>query len=474
MSVEIRRDTEAGPDALPLAWDEFDLLLGRIRSGSVVPIVGSEMLVVEHADGSSTHLFDWICGELAGPLGLTALAPRSGFSLNDLVDAFLRSSDRRRGQLYRRVHQLLQGASIQPSAALRKLAAITDFSLLLTTTFDDLLYRAVLESDRPNADRTQQRVFCPRHADDLDAGWQREPGSVPVVYHLLGRASVEPDFALCDEDVLEFLVAMHAEHQSPRRLFDMVRGSNLLFIGCDFPDWLSRFFLRTLKRSRLSAEREQLEVVADTVVVADARLGEFLRRFSYQTYVYPGDAISFVDELYRRWSAGRPGADGTRSVAEAHAVVDASEAAGSVFLSYAAEDRLAARRLRDALHAAGIDVWMDDQRLDSGAAYDRIIEERIRDCALFVALVSNNTETRDEGYFRREWRLAEERTHRLSSRRRFVIPVAIDAIPASNSDTPTSFRKVTWGKAPGGIPNEDLVSDVREALRAIRRAEAGG
>ena len=458
------------------AWDEFDLLLSRIKSGLVVPIIGPELLIVENADGSMIHLYDWIARELAASIGLAQVPARTGFSMNELVDVFVQSSDRRRAQLYRRVYQLLQSALFKPPEALRKLAEISDFSLLITTTFDDLLYRAVAGSARPNADRTTLKVFSPKFAEDLDAGWQRGQGSDPIVYHLLGKASVEPDFALCDEDVLEFLVAMHAEHQSPRRLFDVVRSSNLLFIGCDFPDWLSRFFLRTLKRSRLSAEREQLEVVADTVVVADTRLGDFFRRFSYQTFVYPEDATSFVDELHRRWMAGRPTPSSTRAVSSAPVGEPkvSGGTPGSVFLSYANEDNAAAVRIRDSLLNAGLDVWMDEQRLDSGIAYDHIIEERIRDCALFVAVVSNSTETRDEGYFRREWRLAEERTHRLSSRRRFVIPIAIDAIEPDNSDTPPSFRKVTWGRAFGGNVGEALVRDVRDAYRAVRRLELTG
>ncbi|MCC6317216.1 MAG: toll/interleukin-1 receptor domain-containing protein [Gemmatimonadaceae bacterium] len=454
------------------SWEEFDLLLTRIRAGVVVPVVGAELLMVDDGAGGRVHLHDWIARELTGPLGLGATPVRSGFSLNDLVEAFLRQPDRRRAHLYRRVHQLLSGAMPAPPAALSRLAQITDFPLLLSTTFDDLLFRAVRESGRAGGARAEQRSFSPRRADDLDASWTRSADAAPIVYHLFGKADIEPDFALCDEDVLEFLVAMHAEHQSPRRLFDVVRGSNLLFIGCDFPDWLSRFFLRTLKRSRLSAEREQLEVVADTVVVADERLAGFFRRFSYQTYVYPGDAAHFVDELYRRWSALSP-APVVAPMPTTPSVPGRplGSAEGCVFISYAAEDRPAAVRLRAALVDAGIDVWMDDQRLDAGAAYDRIIEDAIRHCALFLPVVSRNTESRQEGYFRREWRLADERTHRLSARRRFVIPVTTDGVPASGSDTPQSFKTVTWGKAPGGDPTPLVIHDVREAYRAVRREQ---
>lgn len=455
-------------------WDEFDLLLGRIRSGNVVPVVGAELLTVTDADGRAIHLHDWIGRELAAPLGLGTAPARTGFSLNDLTEAFLRLPDKRRVQLYRRVHQALSGAQFTPPRALQQLAEISDFPLILSTTFDDLLFQAVRNAPHPLASGARQLAFSPRQANDLDPSWQRTTQQAPLVYHLFGRMSVEPDYAICDEDVLEFLVAMHADHQSPRRLFDVVRGSNLLFIGCDFPDWLSRFFLRTLKRTRLSAERDQMEVVADTVVIADARLASFLQRFSYQTYVYPGDGAAFVDALHQRWLASAPAA---APVPMAPATPERparplGRATGCVFISYAAEDRAAAIRMRDVLVDSGIDVWMDTQRLDAGAAYDRVIEDAIRECVLFVPIISRATEARDEGYFRREWRLADERTHRLGNRRRFIVPVTIDGIAASASDTPASFRELTWGKAPGGAPGELVLADIREAYRAMRRAES--
>ena len=43
-------------------------------------------------------------------------------------------------------------------------------------------------------------------------------------------------------------------------------------------------------------------------------------------------------------------------------------AAPSVFLSYATADRAAARALRDALGAAGLEVWYDESELTGGDA----------------------------------------------------------------------------------------------------------
>ena len=43
----------------------------------------------------------------------------------------------------------------------------------------------------------------------------------------------------------------------------------------------------------------------------------------------------------------------------------------AVFLSYASQDAEAARRIRDVLGAAGVEVWFDQSELVGGDAWDR-------------------------------------------------------------------------------------------------------
>ena len=47
--------------------------------------------------------------------------------------------------------------------------------------------------------------------------------------------------------------------------------------------------------------------------------------------------------------------------------------------------------------------------------WDQKIRWQIRDCVLFLAIVSHNTQARLECYFRLEWHLAERRTQGLLS-----------------------------------------------------------
>ena len=81
---------------------------------------------------------------------------------------------------------------------------------------------------------------------------------------------------------------------------------------------------------------------------------------------------------------------------------DAGRPLPSVFLSYASEDRQAARTIGDALRPFGLEVWYDESELGGGDLWDQKIRRQIRECDYFMALVSAQTEARHEGYFRRE------------------------------------------------------------------------
>jgi len=136
--------------------------------------------------------------------------------------------------------------------------------------------------------------------------------------------------------------------------------------------------------------------------------------------------------------------------------VDSTASRPSVFLSYASEDREAARRLRDALPMYGLEVWYDESELGGGEAWDQKIRRQIRECDYFMALVSAQTEARREGYFRREWRLAVERTLDMADDHLFLLPVVIDDTDQATARVPEKFLTVQWLKLPRAEPSKAL------------------
>ncbi len=137
---------------------------------------------------------------------------------------------------------------------------------------------------------------------------------------------------------------------------------------------------------------------------------------------------------------------------------------GAVFLSYASQDSEAAKRICDALRAAGIEVWLDQSELAGGDQWDAKIRGQIASCALFVPVVSANTQARREGYFRLEWKLAAQRTHMMSERTAFLLPVIIDATRDAEIDVPGEFRAVQWTRLPGGETPSAFVGRAKTLL----------
>jgi eukaryotic-like serine/threonine-protein kinase len=120
----------------------------------------------------------------------------------------------------------------------------------------------------------------------------------------------------------------------------------------------------------------------------------------------------------------------------------------AVFISYASQDAEAAGRICGALRAAGIEVWFDQRELRGGDVWDRKIRQQIRDCAVFIPIISGHTQQRAEGYFRLEWHLAEQRSHLMGRNRTFIVPVVLDAVTEKDADVPDSFLAVQWTRVP--------------------------
>jgi len=122
----------------------------------------------------------------------------------------------------------------------------------------------------------------------------------------------------------------------------------------------------------------------------------------------------------------------------------ASVRAPAVFISYASQDAAAAARICSALRQAGVEVWFDQSQLRGGDVWDQRIRREIRDCTLFMPVISANTASRHEGYFRLEWDLADQRTHMMARDRAFIVPVCLDATKEAGTDVPESFHRVQW------------------------------
>ena len=151
-----------------------------------------------------------------------------------------------------------------------------------------------------------------------------------------------------------------------------------------------------------------------------------------------------------------------------------TELTGAVFISYASEDAEVAQRICDALKSASIEVWFDQSELRGGDAWDNQIRKQIQECALFIPIISAHSQARLEGYFRREWRLAAERTHDMAVEKAFLLPVVVDDTPERQASVPQGFRDVQWTRLPSGAIPFSFVERVSRLLSKDRALSASG
>lgn len=444
------------------AWDD---LLSYIEERRVIPIVGPELLQISTERGPRL-LYDWLAERLAARLGIDTSELATGYNLNDVFCLF-QAARGRREEAYVRVRSILKDATIEPSPALRQLAAITDFDLYVSTTFDSLLEQAINSERFSGAPSTEVIAYAPNRVADLPS--ERDRLQRPVVYQLFGRVSASPTYVISDEDLLEFICALQNEHLAPEKLFHELEHSHLLFIGSNFTNWLARLFLRMAKRQRLSDPRDVGEVMADDHTGQDERLMAFLQQVSVRTRIFQG-AERFVDELYRRWRA-RNRSDGSATIMR-EAVRFAPPARempdNAVFISYAREDLPAVQQIKAGLEAAGITTWFDMDRLEVGDDYDRKIRTNIGRCSYFIPVVSATTQRRLEGYFRREWSYAMDRSRNMADGAVFILPVSIDDTTAAAALVPDKFKALHFTQLPGGLVSPEFAQRLSDFTRARR------
>jgi len=450
--------------------DFWDDLLPLIDDGQVVPIVGRDVLQV--ASGKMFHRM--LAEQLAVELGIPKERLPENFGTNDVVCAcsdFHGDSLAVKPQLILRILNTLktQNQNAIPEA-LRLLVEIPDFHLFVSTTFDTLLEEAI-ESVRQ---RKPAVVAYPPASSNIDYDDALVDQRGSLVFQILGRASVSSTFAVTEGQMLEQMHAFMADEGRPKKLIAKLQQSHLLILGVDFPDWLARFLLRLTRNKPLWDSRNFMEFIADGHC-AQPEFAQFLERFSpLRSHLYTaGSPLDCIRELNKRYFERHPKNGAADTNTSVNAEKPSVMAPGSIFVSYASEDRKAAFRIADELSNSGLEVWID-RRLKPGDDFRDVIEGNIRLCSAFVGIISRNTQD-DSGqgrWFRKEREQAAQRAGFFyGTDRSFLFPVVVDDVPNSEM---MEYRKKIFGdrsaiRAMDGAVPSDLVQELDVAQKTYRK-----
>lgn len=426
--------------------DQWDDLLDFIEQGKVIPIIG-EGAVTFGADDQP--LYPWLAARLAERLEIPAERIGDQPTVSRVVQEHLKHNGER-NLIYSRLHRILKDPALTPGSTLRCIAKIDAFKLMLSTTFDPLLERAVNEVRHGGDARTQTAAFFPG-ASQKDLPARTSELATSFVYYLLGRMSVAAgEFVAWEEDLLDFFFELprHLGTDVMRNLSADLKSQALLAIGLNFSDWVARLLLRIARQDSLS--RVSLNSwLAEGPHGVSPSMVMFFGGVSKNIQVVECDPQAFMAELLRRYqerfpeTAARPQAKG-------------GSTSGLVFISYAREDEAEARQIKSALEAGGCTVYFDRERLGTGMNFHYQLEDQVsRHCAVFISVVSPYTESAvGDNYFRRERFWASQRAQSFSDldREEFYLPFLIHTeSPPGLVHEPRIFSASQWNRCPGGV-----------------------
>jgi hypothetical protein len=112
-------------------------------------------------------------------------------------------------------------------------------------------------------------------------------------------------------------------------------------------------------------------------------------------------------------------------------------------------------------------LWFDFDRIGPGDTFDPKVQENIGHCSLFLAVLSRTTETRTEGFFRREWDYALDRDRGIRRGTRFIIPVAIDDTPKFTTVDPR-FNAIDISRLLDGNPTPAFIDRLKGIIGSRR------
>jgi hypothetical protein len=443
---------------------EWDMLIGQVLQRLVVPVIGPELLTCEEA-GEEHSLFAIWARELAE----RARIPFSGSTDSALYDvanelSVLPKYGNPLVMAYN-IDDVIRNPPRPIPDALKKLAEISSFSLYVTTTIDHLMEDA-LKAARSKNQFVGDVVFTTSGTlNQKDLSKDFGPESDPMLYHLFGSSSKVPDsFAKTDDDLIEYSWALLDQEHRPNVLYDYLQGKTVLLLGCSFPDWLGRFLVRALYRDK-SANTINIYYVSPR---CEPGLAEFLKR-RWASVITTESAADFVTKLHQKWREKCTDA----SVADTPpAEIQPGFKPGSVFLSYASEDRDAVRKIRAQLEAANIDTWMDEKRLESGDDYEQRIRENISKAAFFVAIISRTFELPSRalgGYVFKEWKWAEDAAMARRKDDAFLQPLVIDDTPKGAAFIDEPYRSLHWAELRDGRLQPEFMELLNRGIRNYRR-----
>jgi len=457
-------------------WED---LIASIDDGHVIPVIGQGVITFGEDDRA---FYPWLAQQVAMEPGMNSDAIPESPSLNDVAVAHL-TTQPKSNEPYTATSRVIKREKPTPGPLLKQLASIQKFDLFISTSVDTLLEEALNEVRHASQAKMENLLKC--FPEDLPV--RKEELSGPFVYKLMGRVTGARNWALWEGDLLERLLDLNMHLQQVNNLSKDLEKHGLLLIGLGFSDWVTRLFVRfvqgqpgrpppiiplladaapLVQPSIANANGKSSHTIKSQSPASSAQepLVMFFRASTQSIRVIRHCPMEFVRELVGKWQETH--GDQAKSSPSVRPIPREMKR-GAIFISYAREDEVAARRVVATLQAAGCDVWYDRERLKPGQYWpDELEDEVTTRCGLFLSLISNTTEREPEGYFHQERNWAVDRHGRISrgidrTGTEFYLPVVIEGNSLSPKREPKKLKIIQAFSAPEGYLPAPVVEHVK-------------
>ncbi len=367
---------------------------------------------------------------------------------------------------------------------LRELLEMKIFRVIITTTVDDLLER-ILQKIWGN-DLQVLNFYGEKNND-----WCKEPKrnefyeTSPTLYYAFGKAESGSTFVSEEDDKLRTVAEWLDQNRNgfPSKIYSFLRSKKLLALGCKQHDWLFRFFWYSLRKDVISLNNATLQEHEESKGKVAIELDEndplryYLKRKGWlydnnDKNKLPGynNAMGFIDDFLKSLLICKEN-DNLGHLLHNNSL-------GGCFISYASEDFHFAMRLYLSLRERGFSVWIDHEKLLPGADYEERIENAIKECKVFLPILSGTilhdyecgkfSKPDDEKrYYLREWDIMMNRVQSkggFKGEKPTIIPVLCEGFDLNSE----AYRSLPWF----GIADRTVFKKEEESLlRLIKGIE---
>ena len=369
-----------------------NIRLALINGQYIVPIIGFEMIPVIEA-GIRVPYLDFLAKKIATERNLVLDATLTGFDLfNDVTHKLLVSNGFYQPATTKQISTFaMEIHSSVDKSYLEKIVSIFPFKYFLNLTFTTHLSETVkLSRTFPKISVNESsfpfQLKNPKKPEDLK---KNECGFVATIYNLFGIAyengNEKFNYYYSDDDMLSFIAEFNKRFEVDLKNYkEIIKDSALLFLGCQYPDWLLRVLINTLSPGSLDLFNN-----AQTKVFVDY-CNDNATIFFLDKHKLHLQTQSFVDGLFHTLSRNR-------------FALDISKTSDFIFISYSRDDLPDVQKMVCQL-AIHMNVWFDRIKMFPQDLINNEIKTAIKNCKIFLPIVTEKSVGKPLGdYVRQEW-----------------------------------------------------------------------